>query len=134
MLTFRPHHFLCALCFKGKGYSRAFITNFQTIMQHLNAKQGNQIEIKVTSSTDAICHPCPHRIEKICQSEEKITALDRAHADALQIQAGDIVTWGEAKKRIQQNISLETFHQICQTCPWKKLGICETVLSTFLLA
>ena len=130
--TFRPHHFLCALCFQGKGYTAGFINNFQTIMDALNSETGDHTPIDIVDHTDSICSPCPHRSELTCDSEAHINALDYAHAKTLNIQSGDTLTWGEAKNRIKENMSLEKFHTICETCNWKKLGICENALTTFL--
>jgi uncharacterized protein len=132
-VKFRPHHFLCALCFQGRGYSPAFIANFQTIMDALNAPDGDLTRINVINETDSICNPCPNRIGKTCTSEANIAILDDAHAAALQIQAGDHLTWGEAKKLIAEKITLDKFHHICATCSWKKLGICESILKKYQL-
>ncbi|MBX3709185.1 MAG: DUF1284 domain-containing protein [Gammaproteobacteria bacterium] len=130
--NFRPHHFLCALCFQGRGYSSAFIANFTSIMETLNLIEGNHTVIHIVSHTDSICDPCPNRMRNTCTTEEKITVLDRSHATALDIKAGESMTWGEAKNRIAEKISLEKFHQICATCNWKKYGICENALTKFL--
>ena len=131
-IAFRPHHFLCALCFQGRGYSPAFVANFQAIMDSLNSPTGNATPITITHHTDSICAPCPNRIGQTCTTEQKITVLDNAHATALAIHAGETLTWGDAKKRIAEKLSLDTFHQICATCSWKNLGICEDVLTKFL--
>lgn len=131
-IKFRPHHFLCALCFQGRGYSPAFVANFHSIMTTLTASHGDEALIQVTPQTDSICHPCPNRVETTCQSEEKIKLLDEAHAKTLKIQPHEKMTWGEAKKRIAEQLSLAQFHQICATCQWKPLGICENVLRDFL--
>jgi len=127
-ISFRPHHFLCALCFKGRGYSPAFISNFHVIMDMLNSTDGDNTKINIVTHTDSICEPCPSRIGKSCTSEEKITVLDTAHASALQLNDQDSITWGDAKKRIAEKISLDIFHQICSTCSWKQYGICEDVI------
>lgn len=127
-ITFRSHHFLCAFCFKGNGYSSAFTRNFENLMSQLNAEHGDEIIIEVVDETDSICAPCPHRQGKLCETQEKILRLDRAHADVLGIQAGEKISWGDAKKRILERMTLEKFHQICEPCEWKKLGICESVL------
>lgn len=47
---------------------------------------------------------------------------------ALNLQIDDQITWKEAKNLIAKQITLPIFHQICATCSWKKLGICENVL------
>jgi uncharacterized protein len=129
-IFFRPHHFLCALCFEGKGYSPAFVANFSRILQQLRDEP--DASIQVTSHTDSICAPCPHRSGLTCANEAKINRLDQAHAAALQVEAETVLTWQEAKDRIKKYINLETFHRICLDCEWKSLGICERVLTDFL--
>ncbi len=131
-IKFRPHHFLCALCFQGKGYSSAFVANFSAIMQQLNDAEIDTA-IEVVNYTDAICSPCPHAQGKLCETQEKITVLDQAHAEALAVKSGDILNWDEAKERIKKNITLEKFDTICQGCEWKASGMCENVLSKFLV-
>lgn len=131
-ISFRPHHFLCALSFKGEGYSPQFIANFTAIMQQLNAAEGDAIKIAVVGDTDSICAPCPHRREKKCTSQEKILRLDQAHAAILRIQSGDVLTWGEAKQRIANMMTIEKFTTACASCEWKSLGVCEKALTTFL--
>lgn len=131
-LQFRPHHFLCALCFQGRGYSPAFISNFKSIMQELNSGQGAQSPINIINHTDSICSPCPKRSHKSCESEEKINRLDHAHETALSLHPGDTITWEQAKNRIATHLTLETFHRICADCSWKSLGICEKTLTEFL--
>ena len=130
-IKFRPHHFLCTLCFQGKGYSLGFIKNYKEIVDELK-KQGDAALITIVDHTDSICDPCPHRREQRCAMQEKISGLDQAHADTLNIQANDVISWGEAKVRIKKHLSLETFHRICASCSWKKYGICESVLTEFI--
>jgi|SRR5579885_732909 hypothetical protein len=131
-IYFRPHHFLCALCFQGRGYSPAFVANFQLIMDQLNSIHGDETLITISGHTDSICDPCPNRLGRKCSTEEKVTGLDNAHAAALEIKPGTSITWGEAKKRIAEKITLAKFNQICATCSWKEYGICEGVLTRFL--
>ena len=130
-MTFRPHHFLCALCFQGKGYSPEFINNFSQIMMQLNSAQGDDIVINVVEYTDSICEPCPSKRDKRCVTQKKILQLDRAHTEILQIKEGDKITWGTAKKRIAEYMTLEKFHTACAPCIWKKTGMCENVLNKF---
>src|SRR5580658_144977 len=107
-INFRPHHFLCALCFQGNGYSRAFVANFQSIMDRLNSSQGDTTEINIINYTDSICAPCPNRIDKQCTMEAKISVLDHAHAAALAIKPNTSITWGGAKNLIAEKITLDT--------------------------
>ena len=97
-LKFRPHHFLCALGFEGKGYSSGFIANMSGIVDgQLRGPQGDETVIEVVRDADAICAPCPQRIGAGCAKQDRITALDDAHADALRLTGGDRLTWGEAQ-------------------------------------
>ncbi len=127
-IAFRPHHFLCALCFQGKGYSPQFVANFSSIMQQLNSVLGDEEVIDVVAATDSICSPCPNRRGALCADQHKISILDQAHAAILNLHEGEQITWGEAKKRIAESMTLEAFDQACASCEWKKLGICEEVL------
>lgn len=128
-IYFRPHHFLCTLCFQGKGYSPAFIANYYAIIAALT---NEQTKITVTNKTDSICEPCPHRTQYFCQSEDSISILDHAHATALGISPLQQLSWHEAKQIIKEKITLETFQHICASCSWQALGICENALTTFL--
>lgn len=125
MIYFRPHHFLCAYNFQGKGYNPAFVDNFNQIMHQLRSHQGDHTLIEVVLETDDICSPCPHRRARRCQKQTKIERIDHRHAQALNVQPGDQLTWGQAKQRMQHSIDIPTFHHICAGCEWKKLGICE---------
>lgn len=129
MLKFRPHHFLCALGFKGRGYSGPFVENFQKIAEKLHGPQGDQTPIQVLRQTDSICAPCPHRREAQCQKEESIQAIDEAHQNILGLKEGEVLTWGEAKKRLAQSMSMDDFHWACGSCEWKHLGFCEQELA-----
>ena len=129
-IKFRPHHFLCTLCFQGRGYSSTFVNNYQNIVNQLQS-QGEHT-ITVVSKTDSICDPCPNRIDELCTTQDKITRLDDAHAAALDLEMGESLTWDEAKKRIKNKMTLDVFHRICEPCGWKKFGFCEDVLTEFL--
>ncbi len=119
-IKFRAHHFLCTLCFEGKGYSPAFVKNYFAVIETLAAAT-----IEVVTESDAICAPCPHNQGQSCNDEEKIQALDLRHAEALGLKAGDHITWDAAKQRIAERITVDIFQRICAGCEWQPLGICE---------
>jgi len=127
-ITFRPHHFLCTLCFRGNGYSPNFVQNYKDIVNTLS----DETPINITPHTDSICAPCPHKRSLNCTNQNKIALLDKQHTQALKLE-DPVITWGDAKKSIRQNITLEKFHAMCAPCEWKKLGICEKVLIDFLV-
>ncbi|MBU6374700.1 MAG: DUF1284 domain-containing protein [Bdellovibrionales bacterium] len=127
-LRFRPHHFLCALGFQGKGYSPSFISNFSKIVQALNNKEGDQVVIEVVAETDSICEPCPNRRDTKCTTEEKIRLLDQRHQKLLGIEVGQNLQWGQAKDLMASRVEIESFRDACKTCSWLALGVCEKAL------
>jgi hypothetical protein len=129
-LKFRPHHFLCTLGFEGKGYSEEFVRGYQLIADQLRKRgiEGDRTKVEVVESTDSICQPCLNRQGTRCATEEKIRALDEAHMKVLGIRGGDVLTWGEAKKKIAENMTVEAHHKACAPCAWRSLGLCEAAL------
>jgi soluble lytic murein transglycosylase-like protein len=128
-IRFRPHHFLCTVGFEGKGYSESFVENYARLANGLRATpEGDSSVIEVVGGTDSICEPCPNRRGDACETEAKIRALDNAHAAVLGLRAGDHLTWGEAKAKIRQRMTLEKFHAACAPCAWLKAGMCEKAL------
>lgn len=128
-VQFRPHHFLCALGFQGKGYSDTFTANMARIVDRLRAPDGDVVEIEVTHQADHICAPCPHRRGTGCDKSAKITALDARHATALGLRDGDRLTWGDAQARIVDRVPEGALAQLCAGCQWHALGLCERALS-----
>lgn len=127
-ITFRPHHFLCSLGYKGLGYSSKFVANYDKIIKIIRADETTPIQ--VVSGFDNICKSCPNKKTKTnaCVFENKIAKLDHAHLNILGLSHGESITWQEAKNRIKNKFSIEDFHKACEPCEWKKLGICEEAL------
>lgn len=128
-LQFRPHHFLCALGYRGKGYSDGFTVNMTEIVTHgLKAEGGDTFEIEVIGATDAICAPCPKRRGDLCSDQSKIARLDLQHSKRLGVRPGDRLTWGQAKARIRSLVQPGDLAQVCSGCQWLELGYCEDSL------
>lgn len=125
-IFFRPHHFLCTLGFQGMGYSPGFVQNYWQIVKALH--ENEELSIQVVHTVDSICSPCPHNGKEVCQMEEKIQGLDLRHSQVLGISFGDHLTWQEAKMRLKEKMTIEAFHEACQGCQWKALGVCEIAL------
>lgn len=129
-IRFRPHHFLCALGFQGKGYSDLFTANMSAIVEEqLRAPNGDATLIEVTPLADDICAPCPKRRGRLCSNQDKITLLDRSHASALALQPRERLTWGQAKARIREQVPPGSLKTLCQGCEWEPLGMCESALA-----
>jgi len=128
-LQFRPHHFLCALGFEGKGYSGSFTANMAAIVvDGLRGPKGDGQVITVTQYTDDICAPCPKRRGRLCTDQGQIARLDRAHGQALDLRAGDTLTWAEAQKRMAMLVP-DDLDRICAGCRWLEMGMCKSALA-----
>jgi uncharacterized protein len=129
MIRFRPHHFLCALGFQGKGYSESFTANMAKIVDRLRGPGGGDVVLQVTMQADAICAPCPHKRGMGCQKSTKISALDTRHAAALGLTHGDDLTWADAQARIRAQVAPGDLASLCAGCAWLELGVCEDALA-----
>ncbi len=128
-IRFRPHHFLCALGFEGKGYSPEFTANMSALVDDRLRRPGGEDEvIEVTFEADSICAPCPSRRGTGCETGERIAHLDAAHAKALDLSEGARLTWGEALDRMR-TLPRDIHDTICAECQWLRYGMCAAALA-----
>lgn len=130
MLRFRPHHFLCALGYQGKGYSIQFTANMDAIVlgQLRNPEQADTL-IEVIGISDDICAPCPHRRGEACDEQSKIAALDRRHAGHLDLHEGEVVSWHTLRERIKQRVKPADLDALCMGCAWLEAGMCKQAVA-----
>lgn len=128
-IPFRRHHFLCALGFAGAGYSDDFVSNMAQLVGLLRAPGGDAQRLQVTVGADAICAPCPSRRGAGCAEGAKIAALDARHGAALGLAPGDVVSWGEAKRRIRERVPPGALDRLCAGCSWLDQGMCRDALA-----
>lgn len=129
-LPFRPHHFLCALGFQGKGYSDSFTANMARVVDQLRGPDGDSLMLRVAFQADAICTPCPHRLGTGCAKSAKIARLDARHAAALGLVDDMQISWADAKARIRQAVKPGDLQVLCAGCAWLPLGLCESALAS----
>ena len=119
-LKLRPHHALFAQFFEGKGYSEQFVAHMYAILEKL--ERGSIVTL--TDGCDAICAGCPNERDGVCETDEKVRAIDRRAIEAMGVRFGDTFSWRDlsslAKDRI---IAAEKLSDICRDCEW--IGICE---------
>lgn len=127
-IQFRPHHFLCSIAYKGMGYSKDFIANYDRIAKQI--RNDEETKIQVVIRADDICSHCPHvhMQSKTCSDEATIMKLDRAHATILGLCDREVLSFREAKQKIKKRMSLALFEQACKPCEWQSLGVCEDAL------
>lgn len=131
-LKLRPHHFLCAINFRGKGYTKEFVDNFYFIIDTLENKNP-ELLIDVVCHNDDVCAYCLHT-ERCAKklTDSFVDHIDQRHMQILNFPK--VLKWSEAKDIIRKNVSMETFHWMCAKCPWKNMGICESALKDFLIS
>ena len=124
----RPHHLLCALGYRGAGYSDAFTANMTALVTDgLHADPSRDIQIE--AGLDAICAPCPSNLGKGCVKQDQIAALDARHAARLGLHPGQRMTWAEARALIRARVQPGDLAQLCTGCQWLELGYCESALA-----
>lgn len=118
-LPIRPHHALCAQFFKGKGYSEQFVEHMYAILSEL--ERGTAVT--VTDGCDAICAGCPNNRNGVCETDEKVCAIDARAIAEMGLSFGDTLPWRElsalAGDRIIRSGKLK---DVCRDCEW--FGIC----------
>lgn len=132
-LGLKPHHILCSIGFVGKGYDEAFTANMANIVYgQLRGPDGDDVRILITARADAICAPCPLRAGLDCHRQDKISRLDAAHAQALGVTPGEVLSWGDCLDRVRANVRPDDLDTICAPCEWLPLGICKANLTRLL--
>lgn len=127
-LPLRAHNVLCLQGFRGRGYSEAFVEQMAEIHAALGEDPGH--EVVLLDTPDLLCLVCPH-LEAGCtlggpDHEAHMQAQDRDVLKRLGLEVGDVVTWAEVLERIGEHIRGADLPTICTTCPWLRLGWCES--------
>lgn len=125
IVRLRPHHLICNMCFKGKGYSEEFTQNFSLIHKALESKEVN---IKIVSDCDDICSKCPERHNNTCKKASIATAIDKAYLKILKLKTDQIITCEQLENKIKQLLTLAKFQTACGKCSWYNLNICEPIV------
>lgn len=122
-LKIRPHHLLCLLTYLGKGYTPAFVANYDRIVERLNAKD----DVELIWAPDDICQPMLGETACHCHNES-VLERDQAAAQeigmllggaalspgAIELSAADIA-------RLRRAFSDGTIRTACTGCEWQDL-------------
>lgn len=138
----RAHHIFCIQGFRGKGYSKEFVSNMRTIVDYLN--EDKEVEVKVIKGSDHVCLGCPNNVGQeemgkfeigrtyenrgFCENESQIVDLDQMVLDTLEIEAESSHSYSQLLSKIKKNLSKERFEHICGDCKWYSLGYCSESL------
>lgn len=125
MIYLRPHHLLCTFAYRGKGYSAAFVANFD---QQLAALQAPGAQIRLQLQNDGICQACPQQAtSKVCQTETHIQTLDQAVLTTFGLEIGVTYVYQDVIDQLRTAMTPTKFRHCCQTCSWYEYGICEPI-------
>ena len=121
-LHIRAHHLLCMKYFKGKGYSKEFVSNFYEIIKKLD----DNPTIKVINYPDIICSPCPHNVNNKCVkkglgNERKVKKKDEIIMKHLGLSLNQELKGKEARELVNSNLA--KLRRTCKDCEWLKYCI-----------
>jgi hypothetical protein len=126
MSAIRPHHILCLLAFRGKGYSEAFCASMAEKREHL--LEGMPFEL--VTGKDGLCETCPNWGGDFCASTEgRITAeeLDLRIIQALGLKEADTITLSSISDPLSA-LSVNNLANLCDGCSWRELADCPTFI------
>jgi hypothetical protein len=123
----RPHHLLCMLTYVGKGYSPAFVKNYETIAVRLSAGE----EIELVAGPDDICGPLTADPEAHCHGAS-VVERDRQATDAVARLIGSPLPLGACITpsavlfaRLRKTFATGEIRTACAGCEWSDL--CDRV-------
>jgi uncharacterized protein len=124
----RPHHLLCMLTYVGKGYSPAFVENYEVIAARLSAGE----EIDLVAGPDDICGPLTADPNSHCHGASVIER-DREAADAVARLLGSPLNLGARitpspmlLARLRETFATGEIRTACSGCEWS--GLCDSVV------
>lgn len=118
----RPHHFLCLLTYAGKGYSPAFVANYDRIAARL--AQGEDIEI--VKGPDDVCAPLLSGSDPHCWRDSVVERDNKAVLDLLKlnlaVEAGARITLdADMLARMRTAFARGLTRSGCAGCEWADL-------------
>lgn len=123
----RAHHLLCMLTYVGRGYSPAFVENYEAIAARLSAGE----EIELVAGPDDICWPLAADPDAHCHGES-VVERDRAATEAVArllgspLDPGARITPGASLlARLRKAFATGEIRTACSGCEWS--GLCDDV-------
>lgn len=126
-IRLRTHHLLCMLTYVGKGYSPAFVDNYEAIAARLSAGE----EIVIVDGPDDICAPLlcgaqPHCLGDGVAERDRKAAEAVATLLAMPVMAGTRLTPSASLLlRLRRTFAEGDIRAACSGCEWS--GLCDTV-------
>lgn len=78
--------------------------------------------LTLTSGCDIICEYCPNNLNGICDSDSKVSGIDRRCLESLGLSFGEKLLWYELKAfAYEKIISQNKIPNVCLNCQWRSL-------------
>lgn len=122
MVHLRPHHGLCLLNFRGKGYSDDFSRNMAGMQEKLEKNPGTLVCI--TKGADDLCARCPNRRGSACTSEHP-PLFDANVLRMTGFHYGQILPW-KAFSGATRPLVRCRLEETCPDCEW--LSLCQEIV------
>lgn len=122
----RGHHLLCALGFRGLGYSAEFSANMAAVLSRLD--RAADTPVTVIDTPDAICSAFPADQPGHCTTPQVIER-DRRVIAGMGLKPGAVRSWAELRARLSGAFQPSDLDSLCATCPWLPLGYCAQGLA-----
>ena len=114
-MKLRPHHALCAQFFEGKGYSEQFVAHTYGVLSALE----HGACVTLTDGCDCICSGCPNNRNGVCETDEKVRAIDRRAMEAMRLSCGDTLSWRDLSALAKDRVVLSgRLSDVCRDCEW----------------
>ena len=126
-IVLRPHHAMCLLNFRGKGYSAEFVENMNSIIASLT----DAVMVTLKKQADCVCCSCKNRVDVTaenpagCIFSEKVARYDEDLLRILNLTDGCTLAWHEIKTLVMTKIFPNEIINICSDCEW--FYICKAV-------
>ncbi|MEM9633766.1 MAG: DUF1284 domain-containing protein [Pseudomonadota bacterium] len=122
-VSIRAHHLLCMLTYLGKGYTPAFVGNYNLVVKRLNAGE----EIDLISGPDDICQPMLGEPGCHCHSQSVRDRDDQALSDighclGRGLRPGDILVLSpDDVELLRHEFTSGSLRTACTGCEWYEL-------------
>lgn len=122
-IRLRPHHLLCLLTYLGKGYTPAFIANYDRIVERLN----NGEDIELVWGPDDICQPMLGEQACHCHNASVHERDEAAARDVGVLLSGEALMPGPMTlapgtiATLRDQFSKGAIRAACRGCEWQDL-------------
>ncbi len=122
-VSLRPHHLLCILTYLGKGYTPDFVSNYDRIIQRLNAGEA----IRLVAGPDDLCQPMLDEPGCHCLNdsvrERDVLALEDIgnHLGGMPASGGPFLLDAGHVARLRSAFSSGALRRACHGCEWRDL-------------